>query len=123
MVYYSDGVQRLKPNIATLQAKKCSNRRFVYFHEYPTASGIFKPEHGAGKHTVAIVIREGPGFPLICKGSHKSSTSSSDAGSVFFDASSSGAGSVVVFDASIEREDPVVKGGGGAGILLLYREV
>jgi hypothetical protein len=42
MVYHSDGVKRVKPNIATLQAKTCSNRRFVYFHEYPTASGIFK---------------------------------------------------------------------------------
>jgi hypothetical protein len=117
-----------------LGAKICSNRRFVFFHEYPTASGILKPEHGAGKHTVAIVIREGPGLPLICKGSHKSneldtskldppSTSPLGAGSVVFDASSSGAGSVVVFDASIGREDPVVKGVGGAGILLLYREV
>jgi hypothetical protein len=72
---------------------------------------------------VAIVIREGPGFPLICKGSYKSSISSSDVGSVFFDVSSLGAGSIVVFDISIEREDPVVKGVSGAGILLLYREV
>jgi len=82
---------------------------------------------------VTIVIREGPGFPLICKGSHKLNEldmskldlpSASGAGPlVVFDASSSGAGSVVVFDASIGREDPVVKGVGGAGILLLYREV
>lgn len=80
---------------------------------------------------MAIVIKKGPGLPLICKGSHKSnelgisnldppSTTSSNAGSVFFDASSSDAGSVVVFDAGIEREDPAVKGVGGLGIFLLY---
>ncbi len=72
---------------------------------------------------MAIMIREGPGFPLICKGSYKSSTSSSNAGSVFFDASSSGVGSIVVFDVSIEQQDPVVKGVGRAGIFLLYQEV
>jgi hypothetical protein len=110
------------------------NRRFVFFHEYLTASGILKPKHSAGKHIVAIVIREGPGLPLICKSSYKSnelnlskldppSTSPLGAGSMVFDVSSLGAGSIVVFNVSIEREDPVVKGVGGARILLLYREV
>ena len=94
---------------------------------------MIKPEHGAGKHTVAIVIREGPGLPLIWKGSHKSNEldmskldpppTSSLGSSVVFDASSLGTGSVVVFDASIGREDPAVKSVGGVGILLLYREV
>jgi hypothetical protein len=72
---------------------------------------------------VAIVIREGPGFPLIYKGSHKLFISSFDAGSIFFNISSSGIDSIVVFDISIEREDPVIKGIGGAGIFLLYRKV
>lgn len=114
-------LQRLKPSITTLRTKTCQNRRFAYFHEYPTSSGIYRPEHGAGKHTVAIVIRDGPGFPLICKGSHKSNelaVSALGTPSMSF----SGEGSVVVFDASIGREDPPVKGVGGAGIFLLYGE-
>jgi hypothetical protein len=104
-----------------LRAKPCLNRRFVYFHEYPTASGIHRPEYGEGKHTVAIVIRNGPGLPLICKGSHKSNESDLSA----LDppsTTSSGEVSVIVFDANIVREDPAVKGVGGAGILLLYSE-
>jgi hypothetical protein len=69
---------------------------------------------------VEILIRDGPGLPLICKGSHLSSeldTSALDPSST-----SSGEGSVVVFDASIGREDPPVKGVGGASIFLLYGE-
>jgi hypothetical protein len=65
-------LQKLKPNITALRAKPCQNRRFVYFHKFPTSSGTYKPENSAGKHTVAIVIRDGPGLPFIYKGSHKS---------------------------------------------------
>jgi hypothetical protein len=68
---------------------------------------------------VAIMIRDGPGLPLICKGSHKSDElNMSTLGPIF--PSSSGEGSVVVFDASIGREDPPVKGVGGAGSFLQY---
>jgi hypothetical protein len=70
---------------------------------------------------VAIVIRDGPGLALICKGSHKSNELDL---SVFDPPStiSSGEGSVVVFDANIVREDPPVKVAGWVGILLLYGE-
>ena len=70
---------------------------------------------------MAIVIRDGPGLALICKGSHKSNEldlSAFDPPSTI----SSGEGSVVVFDASIVREDPPVKVAGWVGILLLYGE-
>lgn len=79
------------------------------------------PEHGEGKHTVAIVIRDGPGLPLICKGSHKSNEpnlSALDPPSTI----SSADGSVIVFEVNIVLEDPAVNGVGGAGILLLYSE-
>ncbi len=70
---------------------------------------------------MAIMIRDGPGLPLICTGSHKSNELDMSA---FNPPSScfSGEGSVVVFDATIGREDPQVKGTGGAGIFLLYGE-
>jgi hypothetical protein len=63
---------------------------------------------------VTIAIREGPGFPRICKGSHKAGT----LGPPSF--SSTDQGSVTVFNADIAREDPPVQGVGGAAILLLY---
>ncbi|CZR56629.1 uncharacterized protein PAC_06518 [Phialocephala subalpina] len=112
---------RLKPNLITLRAKTCQNRRFVYFHEYPTSSTIYRPEHGTGKHTVVIVIRDGPGLPLICKGSHKSDEldlSTFDPPSTI----SSGEGSVVVFDSGIVRKDTLVQVASWVGILLVYGE-
>lgn len=80
---------------------------------------------------MAIIIKKGPGLPLICKGSYKSNElgmsnldppfiSSPNAGSVFFNASSSDIGSIVVFNTGIEREDPAIKGISGLGIFLLY---
>jgi len=110
---------RLKPNLTPLCAKSCQNRRFVYFHEFPTASGTYKPEHSAGKHTVAIVIRDGLGLPLIYKGSHKSNElDPSTLGTPF--TKSSGEGSVIVFNANMMQKDVVVTGVGWAGILLVY---
>jgi hypothetical protein len=72
-----------------------------------------------GKHTVAIVIREGSGLPLMCKGSHKSKEldlTALDPPST----TSSSEGSVIVFNANIVQKDPAVQGVGGAAILLLY---
>jgi len=70
---------------------------------------------------VAIVIRDGPGLASVCKGSHKSNELNL---SVFDPPStiSSGEGSVVVFDASIVRQDPPVEVAGWVGILLLCGE-
>jgi len=82
------------------------------------ASGAYRPEYGTGKYTVAIVIRDGPGLPHFCKGSHKSNELDLSTPSRI----SAGQGSVIVFDATIGREDPLVKGVGWAGILLLYRD-
>ena len=70
---------------------------------------------------MAIVIRDGPGLPLICKGSHKSNEFDIRALDTL-STSSSSEGSVVIFDASIGRQDTPVKGVGGAGIFLLYAE-
>jgi hypothetical protein len=68
---------------------------------------------------VAIVIREGPGFLRICAGSHKSNERDlSTLGPPSL--SPSGEGSVTVFDGNIVKEDPAVKGVGGAGIFLVY---
>ena len=68
---------------------------------------------------MAVVIREGPGFPLIRPGSHKSNQDDLSALRPPF-TRPLGEGLVMVFDANIVREDPVVEGVGGAGILLLY---
>lgn len=111
-------IQRLKPSITSLSAKPCLNRWFTYFHEVPATSGTYKPEHGVGKHTVAIVIRDGPGFPLIYKGSHKSGEL--DPSMLGTPMQRPGEGSVMVFNAHIVQKDVVVTGVGWAGILLLY---
>ena len=68
---------------------------------------------------MAIVIRDGPGLPLIYKGSHKSNEldlSTLGASST----NSSEGGSVMVFNANILQKDVAVTGVGWAGILLVY---
>ena len=70
---------------------------------------------------MVIVIRDGPGLPLICKGSHKSNErdlSICDPPSTI----PPGEGSVVVFDSNIVRQDPPVIVASWIGILLLYGE-
>jgi hypothetical protein len=68
---------------------------------------------------VAIVIRDGFGLPLIYKGSHKSNElDPSTLGTA--STNSSGAGSVIVFNANIVQKDVAVTGVGWAGILLVY---
>lgn len=111
--------QKLKPNVAALRDKTCQNRRFIYFHEFPEASGIYRPEHGNGKYTVAIVVREGPGLPLIRKGSHVS-TVRDFSRLELLPASTFSENSVIVFHANIVREDPKVGPTGAAAIVLLY---
>ena len=69
-VYCPDGMIETQAEHCDLTSRNVPEPPIRVFHEYPTASGIYGPEHGAEKHTVAIVIREGSGF-LICKGSHK----------------------------------------------------
>ena len=68
---------------------------------------------------MVIVIREGPGFPLIRPGSHKSNQDALSALRPPF-TRPLGEGLVMIFDANIAREDPTVEGVGGAAILLLY---
>jgi len=68
---------------------------------------------------VAIVIRDGPGLPLIYKGSYKSNElDPSILGTPF--TPSSGEGSVIVFNANMVQKDVAVTGAGWAGILLVY---
>jgi hypothetical protein len=131
-MYYSNKIQRFKLNIIILQAKKYLNRWFIYFHEFLIAFGIRKPKNSTEKHTIAIVIKKGPGLPLIYKGSYKSDelgisnldllfTSFLDADSlVTFNISSLDIGSIIVFNAGIEQKDPAVKGVNRLGIFLLY---
>jgi hypothetical protein len=91
----------------------------MYFHEFPLPSSTYKPENSAGKHTVAIVIRDGPGLPLFYTGSHKSNVlNPSMLGTPF--RIPKGEGSVIVFNANIVQEDVAVSGVGWAGILLVY---
>jgi hypothetical protein len=68
---------------------------------------------------VAIVIREGPGFPCFCLGSYKSNKRDLSA---WGQASRRplGKGSVTVFDRNLVQEDLAVQGVGGARIFLLY---
>ena len=70
---------------------------------------------------MAIVIKDGPGLALIYKGSYKSNELDL---SVFDPPStiSSSKGSIIVFDASIMRENLPMKVAGWVRILLLYRE-
>jgi hypothetical protein len=65
------------------------------------------------------VIRDGPGLPLIYKGSHKSNELDLSTSSTL-STNSSGEGSVIVFNSNIVQKDVVVKGIGWAGILLVY---
>ena len=68
---------------------------------------------------MAIVIRDGPGLPLIYKGSHKSNElDPSTLGTP--STNSSGAGSVIAFNANMVQKDVAVTGVGWAGILLVY---
>ena len=55
-----------------------------------------------------IVIRDRPGFTLICKGSYKSNELDLSVFNLLF-IISSGEGSIVVFNANIVREDPLIK--------------
>lgn len=104
-----------------LRGKTCQNRRLAYFYELPKTSGIFRSKMGIGKHTVTIVIRDGPGFPRFCAGFHMSSERDL---SIWGQPSIriSGEGSVTVFNVNIVQGDPAVQGIGGAGIFLVYRE-
>ena len=68
---------------------------------------------------MVIVIRDGPGLPLIYKGSHKSNElDPSTLGTPF--TNSAGEGSVIVFNANVVQEDVAVTDVGWAGILLVY---
>lgn len=67
---------------------------------------------------MVVIIRSGPGFPLLCKGSHLAeglASMSSPAEEI-----PQHEGSVVVFNMSMAIQDPRVQGEGGAGIILLY---
>lgn len=70
---------------------------------------------------MVIIIRSGPGFPLVSKQSHitggESAATSSPSPAEKFPQRE---GAVVVFDASMAIQDPEVTGVGGSGILLLY---
>jgi hypothetical protein len=68
---------------------------------------------------VAIVIRDGPGLPLIYKGSYKSNELDLSTLSTL-STNSLSEGSVIVFNSNIVQKDVVVKGIGWAGILLVY---
>lgn len=109
--------QVLKSEIEVLRDKPFRNRRLVFFHEFLDSSQIHRPP-AQGKHTVIIVIKGGPGFPRISKGSHLvdittvSTTSMEDIPQEN--------GLVVVYDAGMACQYPAVKGVGGYGILLLY---
>ena len=68
---------------------------------------------------MVIIIRSGPGFPLVRKGSHITDEGSADIASLMEEIPQQ-EGSVVIFDMSMAIQDPKVPGDGGAGILLLY---
>jgi hypothetical protein len=109
----------MKPRIQTLQDKSCSNRWFVHFHNYPERSNIYKPSVSPGKYTVLIVIKAGSGFPLLCEGTHVTEGARVSPVTSIMEIPQE-EGSVVVFDASIARQDPAVKSSGGSCILLAY---
>jgi hypothetical protein len=92
----------------------------VYFHECSESSAVYRLGGiGKGKHTVVVIVRKGPGFPLVCKGSHITHEGSGGI-SLPVEEIPQQEGLVVVFDASMAIQDPEVKGTGGSGILLLY---
>ncbi|OJZ80205.1 hypothetical protein ASPFODRAFT_464446 [Aspergillus luchuensis CBS 106.47] len=111
----------IKPRVEMLRRKSCTNRLFVQFHEYRESTEIYKPQTGPGKYTVLIVVNPGPGFPLLCDGTQGSEGNTSftlrDITQIPDEK-----GAVVIFEASIARKEPVVKGNGGSCILLAYQE-
>ncbi|KAI9923415.1 hypothetical protein ASPWEDRAFT_177869 [Aspergillus wentii DTO 134E9] len=110
---------KIKPQIQTLSSRTCSNRWLVHFHDFPERSNIYKPNVRAGKYTVLIVVKMGPGFPLLCEGTHLTEGAGISPVTSIMDIPQE-EGSVVIFDASIARQDPMVKGPGGSCILLAY---
>ncbi len=106
----------MKPIIEVLRSKSYQNRRLVFFHDFLDSSQIHRPAQG--KHTVIIIIQEGPGFPLVSKGSHSIDIASVSTTSMKTIPQENGL--VVVFDAGIACQYPAVKGVGGYGIILLY---
>ena len=88
------------------------------FHEVLDSSSIHRPAQGS--FAVLVIIREGAGFPLVCKGSHVLDIASIQMSSM--EELPQTKVSVVVFDAGLACQNPAVKGGStaGCGIMLLY---
>jgi hypothetical protein len=103
-----------------LRDKLCQRYRFIFFHEHPHTSPIYKPD-GVGKYIVAITIRRGLGLRFY-EGSHKTQESSNivEPPKEF----SLDEGSVIVFAGNIARVDPAITSpsAGTAQIILLYTD-
>jgi len=69
------------------------------------------------EYIVIIVVKTGPGFPLVQKGSHVVR----DLGTPFVEIAPPKAGRIMAFDRRILRQDPAVQGEGGSGIMIWYK--
>lgn len=65
------------------------------------------------------MVKKGSGFPLLCEGTHLTEGAGISPVTSIMEIPQE-EGSVVVFDASIARQDPAVKFSGGSCILLAY---
>lgn len=121
LIFVFTSFKEIKPQIKILQRKSCTNHLFVRFHEHREPTEIYKPKIGPGKYTVLIVVESGPGFPLLCDGTHGSEGNKAftlrDITQIPEEK-----GAVVIFEASIARKEPAVKANGGSCILLAYQE-
>ncbi|KAF7589613.1 hypothetical protein BBP40_004027 [Aspergillus hancockii] len=110
----------IKPFIPTLRGRPCFNRWFVQFHDRPKGPQIYKPGVEKGTYNVLIVIQPGPGLPLFCEGSHVEIVNGAMAPVTSIVEVPQREGAVVLFDATIGRQDTAVEGVGASCIILVY---
>jgi hypothetical protein len=111
-------LQTFQPKIEALRDKKRVRPKLIEFDEMPFKSGTFRPEFPKQKeeYVVIIVVREGPGIPLLSKGSHLPGASIPPCLPV----DGLTEKSVLIFNGRIGRQEPGFTGVGSRVITTLY---
>ncbi|KAE8355565.1 hypothetical protein BDV28DRAFT_128688 [Aspergillus coremiiformis] len=112
----------IKPRIPTLKPKPCLNRWFIQLLDRPKETAIYRPLVEKGTYNVLIVIEPGAGFPRFYEYSHVGMENEAMAPviSPYVVDVPQREGAVVLFDATIGRQDSAVEGIGASYIILVY---
>jgi hypothetical protein len=103
------------PYIEPIRGKLCRSRTLVVYQQSPK-SVFYKPLDGPQRYVVLIVIRPGPGLPWFSKGSQDGELVLNP----FTPLDPLSRGSVVIFRASLYRQESEVRGEGCIAIVLKY---